>query len=510
MRLNDHYDWIVLGTHPAGLLSAALVARLGLSVLVVPMTEATHRFVSPQGNLLELESNYLIGLGQSSGANGLIRECLKNLEISPLEEELIHSERGLVQVLTQNIRFILKSNESLMFELQKEFGKSSVSSMGLVSALKYTESEYLTFWRNLPKRLTVSQTGKSKSSEPKTISELRRKLIKNLKNQEIVNTSWLSTRLSISEFAQKLGIADFGEICAGLWHAITLGININPALFDILHVFSLSRTGGSFKGGIRAYREFLLKLGKKFGVHVPPDIECRRIFIEKGRFAGVQITGRGTMISGRAAILGCSMERALEKAVYTGINWLHKCKKAPHPSGWKFTLAITVHKNSIPKEMMSRIVWQQKNAPPLEIEVIHPKDMGLQEDDSRFLYIRTIMPYTLESLKCDYQRLIAARMLRQVIEILPFIEAHIIEIYPNFNLEGTEMLKVYDFGSLAGIPDDLKVYTGNGLGNTSGIQGLSIASDESYPFLGNFGGTVAAIESVARVARQLGHAGPFV
>ena len=37
MKVADHYDWVVLGDSPGALLSAGLAARLGYSVLVLPL-----------------------------------------------------------------------------------------------------------------------------------------------------------------------------------------------------------------------------------------------------------------------------------------------------------------------------------------------------------------------------------------------------------------------------------------------------------------------------------------
>lgn len=526
MRLNDHYDWIVLGHHPAALLGASLVARLGLSVLILPFAPILDQFISTGGQPLDPEPNYLMGLGRSGKLDGLIRECLRNLKISDSDEKLIRSEECLTQVATQDSRLVFAGNESLLLELQRELGKPAAKQLGLVNALKYSESEFLSYWQRLPHRLTVSPHRKSSSPDPQTLSALRRQLMKNLDNPDAGHRSWLSSKTRVSDFAKELGRPDIIQMCAGLWHGMTSSISFDPTLFELLGIFSLSRTGASFKGGMTGYRQFLLELAKKQGAHVPLNTECRKIFIEKGCFSSVQVVGRANRVSGATGVLGCSMDRVLKKAVFTGKSWLRRPKEIPRPQGWRFTLALTVRKVTMPKKMTSRLVWQEKDAPPLELEVIHPADYGLPGEDSRILYARTILPYTLESLQVDYQRLIAGRMLRQLMEILPYIEHHITQIYPDFRLGGhlrpssvpspvrseievNEVEDVYGFSSLDSIPDNLKVYQGEGLGSTSGIQGLSVISEESYPQLGNFGGTVAALEAVARVAHRAGLAGPL-
>ena len=103
-------------------------------------------------------------------------------------------------------------------------------------------------------------------------------------------------------------------------------------------------------------------------------------------------------------------------------------------------------------------------------------------------------------------------------------------IYPDFRLGGAEggpfglaansetadeatpneLTELYGFTTLEAIPDNLRMYAGKGVGSTSGIEGLFVASEESYPALGNLGPTVAALESAAWLAHQSGLAGPFV
>jgi hypothetical protein len=523
VKLNDHYDWIVLGNHPAALLNASLVARLGLSVLILPVApEGMCLSISESGQYFDPESNYLIGLGKSGKVDGLILECLNKLGMLPAEESLIDTQNCVPQVLT---------SENLLSEFQREFGKPFTKQLGLISALKHSESEYLNYWHSLPRRLTLSSNRKSKAIEPMSPGDVRRKLARSLKAYDPALVTWVSPRKRISDLAESYAKPELTEVCEGLWHAISSGINSDPNLFEMLQILSLSRAGGGFKGGMTVYREFLVNLANRLGVHIPPKVECRRLFIDKGRFTGVQVTSRGNMISTGGGILGCSLEKAYSRASYTGRSWFRRKKKPSAAIGWKFTLAFTVHKEAIPNGILSRLVWQEAGAPPLEIEIVAPADYNVDEPDHRIIYLRTLMPFTLESLKPEFQRLKAGRMMRQLMDILPFIEFHVTRIYPDFREGGVEggpfgladnsgeadedappneLTELYGFTTLEAIPDNLKMYDGKGVGSTTGIEGLFVASEESYPALGNLGPTVAALESAAWLAHQSGLAGPFV
>jgi len=65
-------------------------------------------------------------------------------------------------------------------------------------------------------------------------------------------------------------------------------------------------------------------------------------------------------------------------------------------------------------------------------------------------------------------------------------------------------LEAYGFVSPEFIPESLRCIEGDGIGYFSGVQGLFVASGESYPSLGSFGGTVAAIEATTEYAQWAG------
>jgi hypothetical protein len=334
--------------------------------------------------------------------------------------------------------------------------------------------------------------------------------------------------MQVSQFARDLEKPGFSQLSQGLWYSIVGSPKKDLELFNLLHALGVSRSGASFKGGIKKYRELLLDLAKRNGAQVSNKTECKRVFIEKGKFSGVQVSGRGNLVSGSFCILGCSLERALQKVTYTGTRWFTRPKKPLVPIGWKFTIAITVRKEAIPKGILPRAVWQEDQAPPVEIEIVEPKAYGVESDENRFIYLRTLMPFTGESLNLPYQRMISGRMMKLAMEIMPFLEYHVVRIFPDFRFtnqpllpmkaggetgagpDSNELQELYGFASLEMIPDNLKTYEGDGLGASSGVNGLLLVSDESYPRLGSIGSTAAALEAVAKVANANGLAGPLV
>jgi hypothetical protein len=227
-------------------------------------------------------------------------------------------------------------------------------------------------------------------------------------------------------------------------------------------------------------------------------------------------------------VVGTSLQNIFERTTLTGNNWFYWERSASDPVGWQFTLSFLVRNEALNSKLCSRSIWQQNGAPPLEIEVAAPRSLTSQSPQCSTVLLRTLMPFSQESLQPEYQRGIASRMFRQACEILPYFESHVVESYPRFSTPTGRSLfgesfgapssssspfpdfkEVYGFSYLNQIPDQILVFSGSGRGAKSGIQGLFVASQESYPSLGTLGPTVACLESVAWLADRLGLKGPI-
>ncbi|MGZ6371380.1 MAG: hypothetical protein ACXWPM_11555, partial [Bdellovibrionota bacterium] len=351
-KVRDHYDWVVLGDHPGALLSASLAARLGLSVLVLPLSPGPGLMVSKSGQYWDPETNYLPGLGRTADANGLLAECLTRLGIQNSELEMIDAETAVPQVLTPQTRLALARGEDLALEVAREYGESSVAALGLSGAMDHSEKEILKFWLELPDRLTLPSTKGTPAPRPMTLGELRKRVLKQTGASRPEEKQWIASRKRISEFASETGRADLSQALSGLWYAVTSAPEADPTLEDLLHAFAVARTGASFRGGMTAYREFLLGLARRLGVDVPGKTECRQIFVENGKFIGIQVTSRGNMVHINGGVLGCPLDQAEARMTFSGRNWRRKIRRAPAPVGWKFTIALTVHGEVIPPGML--------------------------------------------------------------------------------------------------------------------------------------------------------------
>ena len=105
-------------------------------------------------------------------------------------------------------------------------------------------------------------------------------------------------------------------------------------------------------------------------------------------------------------------------------------KNPPKAVGWLFTIAMEVDPEVLPPGSTGRTIWQEHGAPPLEIEIAETAGQS-----HRVLSLRAMMPFEERSLGREFQRKVAARMLRKATEIFPFLEFHSTGLFPDFREE---------------------------------------------------------------------------
>lgn len=517
MRLRDQYDWIVLGDHPSALLSASLAAKLGLSVLVLPVGPIARTVISRSGHCVDPESNALTGIfpgGKSSEAShrGLLSLCLDRIGLQPSEMDRFRFDLAPFQVLTPKYRLELLSDQDRWAEeIRRELGPSMSEMFGLFEAIRRSEEAYQSFWERLPGRLTLTE-GKKKPADsnayPLTLKTLRKSMIHGVGAGILKN--WLSSASPVSSLLKNLGCFDLAALCEGLWYGATGAVQSDPKFSDLLQSLALARTSScGFPGGMTAYRDFLLKTARRLGVDAPEKTECRRVFFENGRLAGVLPTHQGNMVTVSAGILGCHLDQIRDIVTWSGSRGLKRINPSPQPMGWKFTIAIYVKPEAIPPGTTRRMIWQEDGTPPLEFELAHSSEYGLTQLNIPIIFLRTVLPMEEGTLLDANQRTMAARMLKKASELLPFLERHVERIYPEFRDVASELQQVYPYKTLRELPFNLLCFGSTGVGQRSGVEGLFLASGEAYPEYGPLGSVIAAVEAIAGMAHRSGISGPL-
>ncbi|MGE0614724.1 MAG: hypothetical protein AB7P04_03710 [Bacteriovoracia bacterium] len=513
-HLKDQYDWVVLGDHPAALLSAGLLSKLGYSTLILPMAPSLLANISSTAQCLDPEPSFLMGLGRPESAAGLLGECLSFLGSPVSALKFIRmTDAYLPQALTPRAKIqLFAAHDRWIQEFDRELPSAELPhAKGLVSTVDQIEGVAHTYWKRLPDRIArqpVAPIVKGlRGWRPRPGAgrvDFREGLWRGLKLAGGSTRDWGS--LSESWKRRRLPGGAFGPALEAFLYGMTGANDARLTPFDCAHILALGKSGGSFQGGLTAYRQFLLHLAQKWGAQVPRETECRRLFIENGRLIGAQVSHRGKMVSVNGGAIGCASSHLKEFLYYSGQESKAPLKSARAPAGWRFTLALTVHREAIPPGMNRRAIWKDQDAPALEIETADPSDYNLGQPEHQLVFLRTTLPFTQESLTVSYQRLIASRMFRQLCDLFPFLEFHVSKVFPDFRAgvgtEREEFSEMYGFVTPELVPENLRVYADEGAGADSGIENLYVTNGEAYPQFGSFGGTVAAVQAVSAFVRR--------
>lgn len=517
-KLMDQYDWVVLGDHPAALLSAGMAAKLGLSVLMVPAFSGIKKQIIGNYFCFDPEKNFLLGLRSGDQRPGLLGEILNKIGISESEKAMFFFREGTPQVISRDHRVSSFENaDTFRFELTREFGAESIKQLGLMEALTVGQAEILKFWFHFPKQFVLQREDQKKSNSFLSYSDL----LSQLSRKKVPHSDiWFSKNKAVSKIKKVLDSESIQNWISGLWYALMQTEKTDPIASEFIQALAFLQTAGSVRGGMGAYRAILIQIAKRNGAHVLESQECKRIFVNGHQITGIQLSHHGSVIGARGMALGCILDEAIERMTWNGKKSEYSCSgKRTAPCGWKFTIALRVHAEAISPGLMNQAVWQETGAPSLEIEVANPKDYNIGGDDSRLIFLRTQLPYEEKYLQTSTLRLIATRMLRQLMEILPFLEYHVIQIYPDFRRvhqlstseeDMTELEKLYYFKKLSEIPSNLLCYADTGLPSKTHIEGVFLVNQQTRPELGSLGGVLSAVESVAWIAHKSGLSGPLL
>jgi hypothetical protein len=506
----DYYDWVVLGDHPGALLSGCLAARMGYSVLIVPLEKRFQSGVSRSGQFFDPETNFVLGLGSLERLDGVIGDTLYRLGMDSSFSSLMEqTDQTIPQILTPQARVSLKrGNKAFFSELVRELGSSVVSEIGLESSLDLTETLSTAFWKRFQDGFFESHRKNNTHSKGPfaTKSVDAPQALKHYISQRTFGAKgekrwWFSPKACFNQLHARLEHRPLKELLLGFWYGAVTYDEKNPSLQELLHLMALTRGGVAVEGGMTVFRRELLRLAKGFGAHYPEGHSCRRIFVENKTLLGVQLAGVGKMIGIRGAVSGASFDHVSSYFSFSRDDGYRNLKVPPRPKGWRFTVALSVHEEAIPPGMNRRAIWKEEGSPCLEIEVADPEEFRLGTKTGKLIFLRTVLPYTAETLEPSYQKTVAARMFRKLSELFPFLEYHVTRIFPDFRLDSEQSVldfkETYGFFSLKEIPDRLRCHGQQpGMEISSGIQNLFVASNESYPAWGTFGGMIAGIESI--------------
>ncbi len=527
-KLRESYDWIVVGNHPAAVLSGALLAKLGLSVLQLSFFDSPSRKISKGGQWVEWESNCLPGFAPG----GLGWNLLEYLGALKTELALFSAEEEFMRIQTPSDRLLFGTGNAGVDSLRDlEVRLPEVADW--TSKLKVLERAVPQVWINsFQKTIWGSVEGASLPGHGASKGIVPDPLVESLGGIPIPSDwkspahfqaralSWWLGRAGmkgrsadlLDDFWQKdpARLAWGRALVADLWGTSPEKLPAGA----LVHALAFLRWTASFRGGRSAFQSFLNRLAARNGVQIASPIECRKIFYSSKTITGVQTNVRGGLIRARGVALGCSVDQALdllgpESAGKIGDD-------AVRPESWCFTLALTVKASAFPHPHARRSLWSEEGASPVEIEWVLVEELPFPDRSRYFVFIRSRLPWGEHSLSPAFQRIEAARLHQLFERLYPGARAHQVRLFPDYRNDSRDFLDAYPFKSLREIPESLRVYSstklavGNGsLSRFSGIDGLFLCNGTSQSEFGRLGFLGRAVDCAAWVAHRSGLPGPF-
>jgi|GEM_PF-2344937 len=519
-RLRDHYDWVVVGDDPGALLSGCLAAKQGLSVLLLKTASETGAIVARNKQIFDSEPNWTSGLGVGPHGDGLLRHCLGQLGVQPVEWAAVRKEAADFQILTPQGRFRLgKTHLDFVHELQRELGSYSLKKAPWLSLFESSEQLLSSFWLGHPDRLTFKLKDESPSARSTQRAERGKAQKPSLEHHlRTMGSSpdllkiMASVREEASYFqASGLGLQDYEDAARSLlWGVLGTEVSwIHPE--EVLKALAVARTSAAFQGGRTALKRLLTRVALRLGAHLPQGRHCKRIFADRGRLTGVQLSQSGNVIGVTGLGLGISLDEA--STLLSEEDRVRSALRNAEPvKGWLFTISVSLAGSSLPPGFSERMIWSSRNSPCLSLEIALPQDFGSEPSEQRIVFIRSELPFKEETLDPGYMRLMAARMVEQVNQISPGFSGRIVQSFPDYTRpDNSQWSEAYSFKRLAEMPEYLRVYGRDGgqPGAGSGVEGLFVATREADPRMGDFAGVLAGIEAAAWIAHRNGLPGPI-
>ncbi len=532
-RLIDSYDWVVLGDSLPALLSGVLVARMGLSVLVVGEGSARKWSLSSTGQILDPEPNWVVGLGSPSLGLGLAGECFRAVGVAPSEWGSIQGNDTLLQATTPSIRShwwrLLVDTRR---EVSRESGDAGHPVARLTQAVELVEASTRRFWSGLPDRLTLdveanagggrkksfgARKGISRADSFFSESQFLRHLQGSLAEKRLPEfwaTEWddFREKLALESASRDLGFGERSREWIEAWLAGVLGSEVPDRISgaEALQALALSLDGVRIHGGVGAFRSLLHRLLLRFGAHVVEEsVQVSRLFIEEGRILGLQLSGSGqgrTLTRARGVLVSRHPERL--RSWMRGDGILRDLKD---PDGRRVTLGVTVEPKGLPPGMGQRLIWRESGSPTLEIERARPEEYGFPATGEELLFVRACFPAGSEGWSIERWRTVLARMFRQAAELLPFLEERSMRIFPDFRSPHfpKQWAEAYGGGSLRS-REVLRVALSRlRPSEFPKAEGLFSVHRSADPGLGLMGEWAAAIKATAWIAHRSGLRGPL-
>lgn len=458
MRLDDHYDLIVIGDQLSGLMLAAHAAQNNCRVLII---EGNSRECSihakPSGQFLgELHWEPILGLSDGSSLDQFFQQLGLYTELDSLFPRLDPA----VQIVSKHCRV----------------------------EIDYSVEEMIEQWiRECP--VEKDHLGRF------TLDWLKG-------NTGLLQASCFSDLLQKNQ----LGLAwqPLGLMQALLYGAIVFE---DAPLVILRKIIDNASNGVRYiRGGRDVLKERLISRLKYFGGQVKRDAWVEEIVFEEGKLSGVLLSTFEGFVRANAVVgsMGASRFAELIPTKNRTESLQHELRRL-QPTHWRFSYSLRLPRKLIPEGLARHVCLYEHSIDYSETDIIQmfildaDSAQGIR-DDGAVILVRLLMPYTESSLQKSQVQVAMKKSLNEIRKLLPLVDSSQWQMSPDVtDLENDYVFKNYlAFKGLEYIPSDWLVYGGKakagleGNWRKFGMNGLGVSSRDVQPSLGLLGEALTA------------------
>jgi len=438
------YDVICAGGGLSANLSAALLAKSGKRVLLIEDEDYARPRVFDKGIYFDPDFTPFC----SFEARSILGRCFKELGIDVSAE--LKPLKAITQVLSSRYRiaFSQESKETLQ-EIQREVEVAPQTVAGFFGLLyKVGEKSPVV----LEKVLTLGQANR------KDIAHWRKfwgSYYKSIHGHQPVK---LQTVLR----AQRFG--DGARECEILGSALLGGLSFaapnNLGFEQVVRSLPLYLAGqGLYSGGIASLKTRLADYVKSHGGAVRTTT-VEALSVEKKKITGVVLSSFEGVCKGDLVIL-CGKLRRLYRQLPNSFQEQSVVRSLDRiqPSHWRFTIAVSIEKDVLPIGITPHMTYLGSPNYPLEEEnFLRIQTISDENAEQATILVTALVPYRASSLDYGYLRRLAGKMMQALSSLIPFLDKHVVSIYPDFRANDLAIRELYPFKGPDWVSENLLQY----------------------------------------------------
>jgi len=473
-----NYDVAVVDPSPGALIAASLLAKAGLSVLVLdpetrPPQIGPYRFVRHRPPL--------VGFGNGP----LLTRCLKGLKFHPHEFQAVRKDTPGLQVISRKHRVDIYSDpEKMRAELQREFPRDAASLCEIIDRSLRSAGPFADALDRAVE--DAGQVGLLQS-----LGLQRPRWNPPLPPEDV--PTW-------GEFVGQANLSREGRIFLS-------GLLRSFCALDVVEDLPLPVAGmhlGAVLDGVymdpgeeHALLTLLLRRVRAMRVDVLPT-ELVGLEGNRRQIEALRVADRPDSIPVDFVITGGDPEDLLDMLPGKQRPY-QKVLSRLAPSHFRYSIFLAVQSKVVPADLAEQAVLISDEDPEgpggAVLMTVSPEGSALAPNGHRSITLSTLLPYAEDGGLPDHLEETAAAMVEQVKWLMPYLERHLEVLQvPALNADDED-------GAIIGIDSSPAAYTpaippaddpvAAGLGVTLPHRNLFCAGPAAYPALGLGGQSVA-------------------